>query len=408
MAFVPATYQDFLDLAARLLPASYLDPLRNKLGPGYEILQAMARICARASAAVGVLDQEGFYGTATAGSYATAQVKFSRPSAAAGALTIKAGTVVSCSATGRDWILTQDVAVGALATLTAATSVRAIIQSAEWGNAKAPTTAANGDAIPGDIDTITTLVMDPAYADPTFTVVQFADAVGGAADDLDQLGADEGIGRQAGETDAHYRPRLRQLPDVVSPAAIKRAVQALFAQFSAIGAQWSTTYFYESWQLQLQTAWDVPNLAGLPSSSPLHAADLNSCFFYDDTRGPGGTNIPNPSGYYGRWMDEGDRRGAFFIIVPNLAAINDQGLFYDDPQAAVSGAPFAAATTYATALGRRGTSAYDAAGLIGPATQGFYDGIDLQKAAVYAGLFALLDGIKAGGVTTEVLLFGLS
>src|SRR5512144_1017535 len=57
---------DFLALIDRLLPLSYLDPLKN-VGPGYELYKATAKLFERASIAVGRLECEQFILSATGG-----------------------------------------------------------------------------------------------------------------------------------------------------------------------------------------------------------------------------------------------------------------------------------------------------------------------------------------------------
>jgi len=54
-----------------------------------------------------------------------------------------------------------------------------------------------------------------------------ADLAGGAAPWLDAIGLERGLGRGIAESDASYRARLRELPDVVSPNAIYRAVSRI-------------------------------------------------------------------------------------------------------------------------------------------------------------------------------------
>lgn len=405
MALTPLTQQDFLALADRLLPASYLRPLKAGVGPGYELLQAMAKVCARLSDAVANFDAQAFIAEASAGSFATALVRFARPTAAAGAVTVRRGTLVTTSATGRDFVLLEDAVLtsgGGTDLLSDPVTVQAVAQSYEFRNARGPQVTAAGETIPGDIDTIKNLITAPEYADPTITVQQSADAAGGASDDLDQLGADVGLPRRTGEGDLQYRARIQQLPDTVSPAAVKRALTAFFQGFPA---PWNEVYFLETFQLDLQTAYDVPSPAGLDPASPLYPWPINTCFAYDDTRGQGDPNVPNASGYFGRWLDLTDYRGAFVVVVPLLPAIADCGMAYDDPGAA-SGA--VAPGDYETALGRRATPAYDAVGMVGPGLQGGFDGFDLPRAAVYAGLYMNLSQIAAGGVAVEIAILGVS
>lgn len=401
MPLIPSTQQDFLDLLDRLLPESYLAPLKTGPGPGYELLQAMAKVCERASRAVANLDLQAFVGTAGTGSLATVRVRFARPDDTTGNITIKRGSVVTTRATGRDFILLDDALFTGTDVITPPTRAAAFAKSYEFGNCKGPIITAGGETIPGDIDTVKLLITEPDYADARITVQQFEDATGGETDDLDQLGTDLGIPRLPAETADAYRPRLRQLADTVSPGAIKRMLTILFQQFIAAG--FGTTYFLETWRADYCTAFDVPNPATIPLTSPLAALPLNGCFFYDDTRGRGEPAVPSPSGFYGRWLDEIDYRGAFVVVLPNLAAINDQGMFFDDPST-ISISPSDAGPAFATSLGRRGSSFFDATGLVGPGSQGFFDGIDLQKVAVYMGLLDVLEQIKAAGVHVAVVI----
>ena len=386
-----STASQLLAIVQRLLPPSFLDPIKN-VGPGYELYQGAAAAMARVSQAVAVLDRAAFIGTATSGSLATALVTFSRPGtsfsgsisgtaltvtdvfrgslaigqtlagtgvtggttivsgsgtswvvsasqtvgpitflATAGALTINPGTVVTTSATNRDFILLFPVSFSASQLVAAPVLCQAVAESFEFNNCLGPIVTAAGELVPGSIDTIKALLTTPDYADPTIVVAQYEDASGGAMADLDQIGNDQDMPRQPGESDAQYRVRLRMLPDTVSPGAIDRYVAAFFQQFAQAGEQYTVVYVIETWQLDYQTAWDVPNASLLPAGSPFVDLGLNTCFFYDDTRGPSGTNIPNPSGYFGRWLSINDYRGAFIVVAPLLPAISDTGMFYDDP-----------------------------------------------------------------------------
>jgi hypothetical protein len=115
-------------------------------------------------------------------------------------------------------------------------------------------------------------------------------------------------------------------------------------------------------------------------------------FTYDD---------PRPSyPFKNRWLDDQDMRAAFVVVLPQLAPISDFGMCWDD--VAITSAD------YHSPIGRRALCAWDV-----PATtpadqflQGCYDGFDAQKNAVYAGIYDLLQQIKAGGVLVELELHG--
>lgn len=474
-----SSISDLLAIVSRILPPSFLDPIKN-VGPGYELYEAAAAAMARVSQGVAVLDRAAFIGTATSAALTTALVQFTRPgvsfvgsisttvltvtdvyvgtlavgetidgagvtggttivslgtgtgglgtynlsasmtvgssrlSATAGAVTIAPGTVVTTSKTNRDFILLHPAyltASGAGSLISAPVLVQAVAASFEFNNCLGPLETAAGELIAGDIDTIRTLITAPDYADPTIAVAQYATASGGAMADLDQIGNDQDMPRLPGESDAQYRARLKLLPDVVSPGAIDRYVAAFFQQFAAAGAAYALTFVIETWQLDYQTAYDVPNASNLPAGSPFIALGLNTCFFFDDTRGPTGTNIPNPSGYFGRWLSFDDYRGAFIVVVPLLPAIADSGMFYDDPSTSPVGTGQQIAPLFETALGYVGASFFDVPTNLGGspvAPAGYFDGQDNGRNAVYAGLYAGLNQIKAGGVDVEIVLYNLS
>jgi hypothetical protein len=361
----------------RILPQDYLIPLKSP-GPGYELLQAFALAMARTSTACGNLELGLFITTALGGARATSTVSFSRASATAGAGVVKAGTVVTSTNRGTDFVTVLDVSFGAMDLGPHEVDVQAVASGEEW-NVPGPKVAANGDAIPGEIDTVKVPVQDPPYWDPTIVVSQVKDATGGITALLDQLGLDRGIARGLAERDGHYRARVRSLPDTVSPDAILRVVNDLLIQVDA------SFDMVEFWRIDFQTVWDGPQVA-----AGLYQPNLCT---YDD---------PRPAyPFRNRWLDESLHRGAFAVVVPNLGALEDVGMAYDDT------AMDDPAHVSPDDGGRRAHSAYDVprdaeTGIL----QGGYDGFDLPKQAVYKGVFDLLQRIKAAGVAALVELQG--
>lgn len=71
------TQQDFLDLFDRILPQSYVGPLKNP-GPGYEVLQAYAAMMARLSLAINHLETGAFVLSSPGASFAVAPVTLQR------------------------------------------------------------------------------------------------------------------------------------------------------------------------------------------------------------------------------------------------------------------------------------------------------------------------------------------
>lgn len=68
-------------------------------------------------------------------------------------------------------------------------------------------------------------------ADWGLTASNAAKPSGGLAPFLDEIGGERGIGRSPGELDVDYRARVREIADVVSPNAIKRAMNRAFAAY---------------------------------------------------------------------------------------------------------------------------------------------------------------------------------
>lgn len=366
------TQADLLALFARILPSSYLDAIKN-VGPGYELLQAWAKLWERVSQAVKFNEDGMFILSATGAALSSVNVLFSRPTAAAGAVTVKAGTIVTTSQGDRQFVVMQDAVFGAPDLGPVTVPATAVFSGSAW-NVPGQRTTARGETLVGEVDTILLPILDPAYGDATFVVAQVANASGGTCAFLDQLGDDRGLPRNAGEADDRYRYRMRLLPDTVSPGAIDRTAQLILG---ALGIAYT---IIETWQVDYQTCWDGP-------VASVGDYDTN-LFCYDDPR-------PSPP-FRGRWLDESDHRGAFIVVVPLLDTFSDVGMAYDDTALTVA--------QHASAHGRRAHTAFDVPTSASTALilQGGYDGFDLPKQAVYKGLIDVFQQIKAGGVDASV------
>lgn len=367
-----------LGVAERFLPGSYVASLKEP-GPGYEVLQAAAAVFERVSAAAVRLYQNAYIVSAEGGSEATAEVEFYRSNAAAGGLTILAGTVVR-SKGGRLFVLPVDVPVGAAALTAGPHTVRATVQSYQHNEPGPATAIADGTALQGEIDTVVHLRTDPPYADPTLRVRQVADAEGGAPPALSALGEDRGITRSPGESVDAYRVRIRQLLDTVSYDAIVRLLDQAIAPY---GGGYTLIETYEE---TYQTCWDAP-------AEPVGAA-APTLFVYDDPA--------DPTPFQNRWLDTGEHAAAFIVVLPLFAAILDMGGAYDDT-AVTKGEHASVFNT-----GWRAQSAYDIPAsadedVILPLA---YDGLDLPHQAFYRGIFERLQRAKAGGVAAVVEVEG--
>lgn len=371
----PLSQTYFLNLFERVLPNSYFRPIKES-GPGFEIYQAFSKIGERLSLAVFVLDQGLYVITATGGVRATTGVEFFRPNLTTGVFTQKAGTIVSTTTQGREFVLETDLVFGAL-DLTLPATVRALGYGPDW-NVKGPVVAADGSILEGEIGLVTFPVQDPSFQEPNISVRQTSDGVGGVCGYLDQLGADRGIVRRPSEGDPSYRARIRALPDTVSPAAMRRALDTLFLP---LGVSYS---FIETFEGDFQTCWNAPN-ATFPNS------DFDpATFVYNDPR----PSVP----FRNRWLGEGTFRGCFLVIVPAFTPFSEKGLVWNDPGIL--------ATDFVNPLGRRAASAYNlpTANLV--PYGGVWNGDDQGIQSFYLGLFDLLQKIKAAGVTALLEIEG--
>lgn len=383
------TKAELLSTLDRLFPVGYLDPIKDP-GPGYELFKAAAAVGERVSTAVQRTEDGGLFLVAAGGSTATVLLSFTRSNGGAGNQTVKAGTLV-IAPSGAAYRLNQDVQFVGAATTGAPNPIEATAVAPGWSfNEPGPFAAADGTLVAGPIDTISLRILDPAFtagAAP-IEVTQVGPAAGGADQALDRLGLDRGLPRASGESDAAYRSRLRLLPDTVSPEAINRALASLL---TPLGVTYS---LIETFSLSYQTCWDAPD-ATFPPLPSVGVYD-QTCFVFDDPRSP----LP----FRGRWLDAGDQRCAFIVVVSTIASMKQCSIGYDDT-----------ALTQADLLspiGRRATGAFDLTGadpgvmLDGALDGTLYNGLDPDAAAVYKGLLELLLRIKAGGVQVSIVLAG--
>lgn len=356
----------FTDLYGRLLDPEWLEPLREAPDSGYELLRASAEVAARLDLAVERLDTGSFILDAAGPQHAEATVEFYRPAGALPAVTVKAGSVVSTSYRDRRFTLLEDAvfAPGGLVSAPARL-VRAQAPGYEW-NVMGPRTAGDGTNLPGDIDLPLKLVLDPPFGDPSVQVRQVTDASGGRPDSLGQLGGERDILRESGEGDVSYRARIRLLPDTVSPDALQRVVDQVLAPILIVGV------VVEAWQV-----------------TPL-VDDGDAGLFFDDPRPNGTHNMDLP----GRLLDEDFERAAFFVVLPTLPTLGETGFFFDDP--AINNAERTNPSG-----GTRRAAFFDPPS---PSLDGFLDGVDLRREAVYNGLVQVLNRTKAGGVKYLLVL----
>jgi hypothetical protein len=407
------TQQQLLDILESLLPAHYIEPIKN-IGPGWELLQMAAKVGERLSLAVHRLDTGARISDAVGGAKATATITVTRPNAASGEVTVLKGTAVNCrvgpykykdtdeyvSGSYVRFVLDQDVVFSAIGLIGVPDPVGVTAEVVGYdSNVVGPYTTADGTPILGEIDSFAGLhvvnSLGVPYGDPNVEATQVTEATGGTSPFLDLVGADRGLTRIPAESDGDYRARVRRLVDTVSPNALKDAANAFLANYNA-----TLLAYIETWRQDYQTCWDGPNVAiGLPWQP---GGKYNPSVFVYDAEGAAGHDATVV--FHNRWLDTIHQRNGVIMWVPNLAAIQDYGGALDDTAANP------AAHVSPTTLGVRCHTAFDLApgdALGGaPAIPVAFDGVDIQKAAVYKGLWDVLQAVKAAGVMLSIELQG--
>lgn len=177
---------------------------------------------------------------------------------------------------------------------------------------------------------------------------------GGRVGVLDELGAERKIYRSAGETDGPFAERVATVADIISPNAIKRAINKILVPLGYKG------YLRE---------------IGNPEGAFMG-------FFYDgDSTDPIDSACAydmdftvRPSDRFKLPVNYQEMRAFFIVGVPDIPDSGDFGFFYDgsslDP---VPGNP----------------GAYDI---------GAYDGYPLVSSRIYSQLYQAIDSARAGGV----------
>jgi hypothetical protein len=468
---VPYTQQDLLDLFDRLFPNHYLAPLKDP-GPGYELLQAFAKIGERLSLAVSRFGGGAFILSASGGAFATGSVQLSRPSAQPEGIsvTVKAGTVVESSRSGRRYRTTADVLFGPSDLGPFTVAIQSEVQSYEY-NEPGVGTAADGESLEGEIDTIVTLV-EEAPSQPLSNAgtatVQFNVAVGDFQTVVSMTGASfspDSAGRFvtfAGAANAANNGN-RPIVEYIDPTSIiVRNPQGLAETTASVSWQEYSSETDVGDLTITVTAQGVPTAGGVDPALDQHGLDRNI---------PRGNNEADDA-YRGRIRalpdnispDAVDRamQQLLFPIGQTYGFIEtwevqyqtcwdaprdpipgspfDPNLFvYDDPKSPV---PFRnrwldlndmrgafvvvvpritplleyglayddtalVNLDFANAQGSRAVTAYDVPVTLGFGfLQGSWDGFDLTKQTLYETIFNTLEGIKAAGTSVAVELQG--
>lgn len=369
---------DLLAVLPRVLAANWLDPIMNGENDGWELFRGYAKMWERVSLAVGRFECASYISSAHGAARATLEVQFLRPSAAAGPVTVKIGTLVKASTNGALYRVLADVFfdVGELGPFNV--TVESIGYGHEY-NTLGPHTTPNGETMPGEIDTIDLPLYDPPFGDTSIYVQQYEDAVGGSEAALDLYGEERDLRRNPGEADEAYALRIRTVPDVVTPAAVRRQIDQFMKGLGYTSDDW---YLVETWEHRFQECYDAPEASYV--FQPDYNPDL---FAFDDPRDPS----PIRNRYYDRTILE----GAFILEIPSFPCVDDHSYAFDDT--------VELAGELLTALGRRATPAPDIPDdPVSSISTPCYDGVDLALDALHLRLWTLLDETKAHGVTAVV------
>lgn len=361
---------DFLAMVGRLYPDWYIEPLKSN-GCGYELLQAYGKLFAAVSHGVGEYQVLSTLEYSSGGQRASASVQFFRQSLATDAFTVKAGSLVATSKTNRRYMVVADLVFGSGDYL-ASTLVQSLGKDSDY-NVPGPIVLQDGTRLLGEIDSVVFPVLDPPFAEPNIQVRQLSNAYGGCAPVLDQLGDDRGIQRSANEADSVYKKRARALPDTVTPAAIRRHLDAIFYPISL------HYDLIETWEGRYQSCWNAP--VGGPID-PIFGRLVN--FAFSDPR----TNVFVP-----RWMGENDHRGAMVLVVPTFPTLADRGMAYNDPATGPDAS--------------RAVSAWNAPVTDGLSLSGVWNGEDdsgeNSRARFLHSTYDLMRSIKGGGAAVAFI-----
>jgi hypothetical protein len=326
----------------------------------------------RASTAVERFSCGTYVSWAQLGTRAQGIAEFYRLDASAGAVRVKAGSVVSTSRGNRKFVTLEDVVFTAADLGPHGARIEAVAPGWEY-NVPGVVYTKGGEAIPGWIDTIAKLYEDPELQDTSIQVRQIVATEGGRGAMLEQLALDRGITPIPGEDAESLRIRIRKLPDTVSPLAIIRSAYEYLARFNIPFA------FIEPFDTRFQTFFDAPEIGVVNGYE-------SNLFVFDDTR---------DKIYRNRWLDEITMAGAFILLVPSIWCAYDQAITLDDP-----------GTSPDTFASHEGSDAWTRAWNCGDVpwdapeeiVQGAPDGWDSVVRSILGGLYELIDQIREAGV----------
>lgn len=359
------TQTELLAIIERSYPKSYLEGLRSSPTGGYEQMQAAAKLFERVSRAVAELYCCSLLAFAHGPSYTTGLVEFFRETFVEGAVTIKAGSFVRASRSGRRFVVVNDVVFGPTDLGPVPVSVFGEEPDQTY-DVQGVTITAGGETIAGEVDTIDATAEGSGF-DPNLHVRQLATFSGGRTPCLDGLGEDLLVPRLADESDDRYRLRIIQKPDTVSPLALERGLDLLLgalglhACLREVGTERLPGLFYD---------------AGSSADSPQDAAH-NFAYDMDFSL--------RPEDRFKLYLNNAEFRGFMLIGVPTIPDLADFGMAYD-----ASGGVFPQQNAYDTTSPTQPNVAYD--------------GFSTLNASIYQAIYDMVNEKRAAGVGFELYI----
>ena len=339
---------------------------------GWDALRAFARMWARVSLAIARFDAESSPASATGPVQSIVLVTFQRPTASAGAVTIKRGSLVRASRSGAVFRTDADLRfdVGVLGPL--AVAAVGIGYGEEW-NVEGQYLAPNGNILLGEIDTCDMLLQDPVFTDQSFTVTNPGEGTSGQLGFLDLHGADVDLRRIPGEADPHYSVRITSVPDRVSPNAVRRQVTMFMKSIGYTDADW---YLVEIPGFHYLSCFD-----SIEDTYAFRTEYDATLFVPDD---------PRPPPIRNRLVDTAPREAAGVLEIRDLPAVEEWGFAFDDPGVALAD------------FDNRAVPAPDLDDNFTVGRRSCVDGGDPQRQAIFRRLHDLLATVTAHGVIVDV------
>lgn len=350
---IALTKENLLSAMKSMMAEHWWGPMESAADAGFpsgwEMIEAFAEQWHRISQSVEDLARQGHISYAEGGTVASVTLTFSR--IANTALTIKAGTPAFTS-WGLFFIL-QEAVVWAGGDATDKTVLAFAIRANDDYNV--PEESVVELRVPNAAD----------LGDVTITVKNVNAAAGGAKPMLDMLVANRLLVREPGEDNETLRVRYRSFPDNITPGAMLRAIEAVFGPLEL------EAEYIDGYDAGMFLDLCDPSLKG-----ELYDAYCDAGVHADD---------PYKGKFQRMLLSREDSRRSFFVIVPEVGAIGEYGIF----AGASTKGPMDPVNE---ALD---VSANDVGGAL--------DGRSLDRDAIYAAVWQALDARRAGGIRHAVI-----